>query len=482
MPLPRLLLGLCLLAACQPGSTKLDDDQHTGGVDDDTGERDSGSPLGDSVSELSARLHDEILSIVYVSWTQSAETGPVHVEYSFDEGEWLSTPEQEGTVGSHEQIVLGVPYGMELSWRLVAGGSSVDGPAITTGAAPRTLPGVVVSMADEARWDTSGGFVLTSVSTEDPGMSLTPSFYVVFLDRQGRYVWAVPADEGSWTLFQKVSRDGKAILYDDSLFWTEFDGGVDSRVHRIHIDGREERSWDTPGLSHAFDDLSEDTLAWFASGTGNDVLKRTVGSQPAETLWDCRDWVETTDMPPGGRNGEAVCGTNSLTWDPELGTYMVSLWTQEAVVELDAETLDALWYACPDNGTGYTLEGEEGEWVWQHEAYLVAPDRMLLSSGVGQARGGGFDYTAAYEYEIDREAGTLSLVWSYTSPEEFAARFKGAAHRLPGGNTLHAYGSAGGLQEITPAGDVVWRVQFDGDDPTWTGRGWLVDDLYGLGG
>lgn len=497
-PLPFLLpLPTLLLAACGAGTVKdlgetgdtdgTSDTSDSGGTDsggtdsgDSADSADTGTPTGDAVSDLAIRLHTTIPSITYASWTQRSATDEVWVEYTIDGSTWDATPHTAGTTGAHEQIVLGVPYATPLTWRLVVatGGAEtrVDGPGITTGAAPANLPEVDLEVADPAGWDPDGRFLLTSVSEEEPLVSQEPRFWVVMLDRQGRYVWAIPADPASWTIFPKPSRDGTSILYDDSLFWTAWDGGAESVVHQVAIDGTELRRWETPGLSHAFDDLSDDTIVWFETGRGNEILMESVGEADPVVLWSCSDWVRTSDIARHPENPNAeVCGTNGLAWNEDDDTFTVSLWSHETVVEVGHDG-EVLWYADPNGRHGYSVQPSGTVWSWQHEAHLVDGDRLLLSSGVGATRDGSFEATATYEFQLDRDAGTLELVFSYES--DWVARYKGAAHLTPNGNFVHSYGSAGGVREITPDGELVWAARFLRPDQTWSGRAWWLPDLY----
>lgn len=490
------ILLVLLLVGCGPASVKgLGDDTGTPGHDsadtsdsaDTTDSADTsdtahtGETASEAVSDLAVRLHPSIASVVYVSWTQVRETVPVHVEYTYADGETGVTPSMPGTVGAHEQILLGIPYATPVTWRVVVeeDGGEAEGPGITTGPVPSALPDILLDTADDARWEPTGRYLLTSVSTDDPSMSHEPGFWVTLVDRQGRYVWAIPADPGSWTLFAKPSRDGTTILYDDDLFWTSFDGGVDSAVHQIKLDGSELRTWETPGLAHAYDDLSADTIAWARSGNRDDQLVISAGDAEARLVWSCLDWIYTSDIARSPDNpSQEQCGSNALSYNEDRDTYTISLWSHETVLELDGTSGEVLWYADPHTNHGYDLAGGSPVWEWQHEVQNLSEDRLLLSSGVDPQRDGSFRATAAYEYEIDHTDGTLTLVWSYTSEPEFAARFKGGVRRLSGGNTLQYYGSAGGVKEITPESDVVWQVRFDGRETTWTGRSYWLDDLY----
>lgn len=431
------------------------------------------APAGPAVADLAARVDDSLTSVVWVSWNQLVEAESVHVEYSFDEGIVETTPALPGLVGPHEQIVLGVPYDTPLTWRVVSGADpAVEGPAITTGAIPTTLPDLVLDTAVESAWDPADRFMLTSVSGEDPWSSNRPGFWVVLIDRKGRYVWAVAPDAESWTFFPKASRDGRAILFEESFFWTQFDEGANSMVHRIRLDGTEDRVWATPGLAHSFDDLAEDTIAWFSSGEKGENLVVSEGDAEPRTLWDCPAWLVTSDLDRGD------CGANAIFWNEDRNTYTVSLWSHETVLEWDAVSGDVLWYADPNGGHGYTVSPVEATWLWQHEAQLLAPDRLLLSSGVYPLPGGDYGATAAYEYQINHIARSMELVWSYVSEPEFAANFKGSVHRQENGNTLQCYGSAGGVKEITPEGEVVWQIRMEARQDIWAGRASWMGDLY----
>ena len=467
------LVPLLLVAACSGGGVRRDDDS---GADSTT------IDAAGTVNDLSARLHDAIGSVVYVSWQQIVASDTVSVAYRFEGETWLETPAKPGQLGPHEAIVLGIPYATPLQWRVVvrdgAVADDVDGPAITTGAQPSALPTIALGVVDEGSWDPAGRFLLTSVSAEQPMQSNTPSFWVTLIDRQGRYVWAIPANERSWTLYAKPSRDGTTLLYDDDLFWTSFDPNADSVVHQIRLDGSEVRRWEVSGMAHAFDDLSEDTIAWNRTEGDDDVVVVSEGSAAPVPIWSCRDWLTTVDLADtSGNPSDAHCGSNALSYNEDRGTYTVSLWSHETVLEFDAASGAVLWFADPGGGNGYTVP-TEGVWHWQHEAQLLSADRLLLSSGFNPDSRGSFAGTASYEYLIDHATGSLTLVWSYVSEPEFAAQFKGGVCRLPGGNTLAYYGSAGGVKEITPAGDVPWQIQFDENYDVWSGRSYFLDDLY----
>src|SRR5687767_6943761 len=69
------------------------------------------------VSDVSWRLHDTIESLAYVAWTQD-NPGSVRLEYRFEGEDWLSSPEVAREAGTHEQILLGIPFDTQVSWQL----------------------------------------------------------------------------------------------------------------------------------------------------------------------------------------------------------------------------------------------------------------------------------------------------------------------------------------------------------------------------
>ena len=92
-----------LTLACTPDVGGPKDSESIDTHDTDSAEEDTSGGTGgdtasdtdvvaaDALSDLSARLHDTIPSIVYVSWTQRVETDTVRVEYAFDGGDLLAT-------------------------------------------------------------------------------------------------------------------------------------------------------------------------------------------------------------------------------------------------------------------------------------------------------------------------------------------------------------------------------------------------------
>ncbi len=96
-------------------------------------------------------------------------------------------------------------------------------------------------------------------------------------------------------------------------------------------------------------------------------------------------------------------------------------------------------------------------WAWGQGVLSGPHDATLLNNGHILV----FDNGLARKWSRVLEIDPLKneIVWSYEAPDrrEFFSSTRGAAQRLPGGNTLIAESSKGRIFEVTPKGDVVWE-------------------------
>lgn len=83
-------------------------------------------------------------------------------------------------------------------------------------------------------------------------------------------------------------------------------------------------------------------------------------------------------------------------------------------------------------------------------------------------------FSRAVEYDIDEEAGTATLVWSYDQGQEVFGVFTGSVQRLDDGNTLIGWGTASPVAtEVDASGTKLWELTAaapDGNDDYWTYR------------
>jgi hypothetical protein len=424
-------------------------------VDDDTTFSD------DLVQDVSWQVHEEIGSLIVVSWEQSAGA-VVHVEFQIDD-EWLASPSRDLDEGTHQELLLGVPYDHDVTFRVLAAPATGD-----------TWTGdEQVAHTDEA----PQGVFTSSLLTSDPSGSEPTLNYVVLalagsrgwtviVDRSARLVWASQTPPMFTSLYSRLSHDGTDILVDHNSYWQAFDDGAASQVQRLKIDGTVVATYDTPGLHHPFTELADGSIVWPAvSGNTENVKKRTPAGD-IESLWSCQDFHQDVGI-------QNYCGSNTLTWNEADDTFLLSLYSDETIVEFDHATGQTLRYFGHAPG-GWQFDPPESAFYWQHGGHFTAAGTLLTSSHAT----GNSDECVVREYSLDETNEVLHEVWNFGVGLGVAGDAMGEVHRLPGGNTLHNYGTGARLREVTPDGTVVWDVQWAGYPDL--GRTTPLEDLYDL--
>ncbi len=428
----------------------------------DTGDSSQPHPDPISITDLSWRLHDEIESMVYVTWQQSGEA-QVHVEYSFDQGQWLSSPTIDAAKGGHQQLLLGIPYDMDVQWRVVPQtGDTVDGEPLTTGAIPSGSSGMPVPHlleADPKAWLPTGNYLLCSINSQ-VGAWTDGTYWTFIMDRDARIVWAHAAPDEHWTIYAQVSVNGDYILWDEGTSWPDFDYGAGSTIHRWYLDAEIDEI-STPGFHHAFVQLPNENLVWgsWYNTVGESLIEKSPGSDEQQVIWNSsEDWIPDDVV------------SNGLFYSSSTDTFLYSFYTNNTVVELDHGTGETLWWAGDQEG-GYDFEPADSQFNWQHGVSYTDAGTLLLSTA-DQSR----ETTMVREYEVDHENAQLHEIWNY-DPDVYAAT-NGDAWRLDNGDTLHIIGSAGQIIEVDSNGDYVWHVTFN--SVRLLGRGEFIEDLYNL--
>ncbi|MEZ4238070.1 MAG: hypothetical protein R3F59_18375 [Myxococcota bacterium] len=424
------------------------------------------------VRDFDFHVHDSVNSLVYVTWDQQYAR-PAHVEFSIDEGEWLSTPSVDRAVGPNEQLVVGVPYDTDAQWRVVIDGEDLepfDGGTLHTGILSPAFPrGQLIPAAnDPSAWQPGDRYLLTSIS-QDPNDWGGGWYWAYIMDRKARVVWAQRAPDQHWTLFAQVAQSGDHLLIDESTAWADFDEGRDSVVHRTWLD-QEIEAVATPGLHHEFVQLPDGTLAWGsqAHGGGEALCTKAPGAAEEEVIWTVtEDW-------PQGQGGWGGPESNGMFYDADTDTFLYSWYTNNSIVEVDHATGTSLWWAGDASG-GYDFVPASSQYAWQHGISYTDAGTLLVSSEY-RPPSGGPTHTWLLEYEVDHTNHQLRLVWSNDSGAR--ADTNGQAWRLANGNTLHVVGSAGVVREVGPDDRDVWRVEYG--NHYLLGHGQFIDDLYAL--
>ncbi len=417
----------------------------------------------EEVSGLWSEVLEEVGSVVKVGWVQNVPAD-VWVQYAFDEGVWLSSPARTLAAGSHEELLLGIPYGEAVTWQL-----SIDGKLTTprmevTDDPPGKMPVPELGTSDPSRFEPSMQFVYTAVN--EAGANFGGRWWVMFVDRQGRVVWARRTDVERVALHPRPSWDGRTLLMEQNSYWGALDGGVSSQIQRLTIDGTVLQTWDTPGLHHPYMEKPNGALVYahMYGPYADDTLDVIAPDGTRTELFSCDAFLSSIDQP-------GYCGSNTVSYDEASNRFLFSLYSTDAVVEVDADTGQATRWFGQLNGA-YVFEPEESTFWWQHGGYWTAEGTLLLSTRVSEA---GHE-TVVREYVADDTTGTLAEVWNFGVGLGVYGAEMGEAHRLAGGNTLHNYGTNARLREATPEGEVVWELFWPNDQDI--GRSTPISDLY----
>jgi hypothetical protein len=478
----RLAPLVVLAVACdKDGShpTDTEDTDVASDTDTDTdtdvpADTDTDTTVPGDLTDVSSRLHETYPTIVIVSWTQASDAS-VHVEYSFDAGVWLSSPVRELPAGPHEELLLGIPYGMTATWKIVAveADTTVTTPEATidTAPVPPTLPTAVIGASDPAGWDATTPYFFVGL-VEDGG-DFGGRWWAILMDRQGRAVWGTRSSLSMIHMHPRITWNQDALLLDQNNYWGDFgSGGVDSSVSKMQIDGTVLETWMTPGLHHDYTDMPDGSLAYGAIelGYGDEHLVVLHPDGTSEVLFSCDDFLKDI-----GEVNTNDCGSNTLSYNETTNQFLFSLFIVETIVEIDATT------GVYDKWFGHVL----GSWdfdppqsiFWYQHGGYVTPEGTLITSTHTEDRPPGGE-NVAREYTFDEAATTLHNTATYGLGDGVYGDQMGEAHKLVNGNVLLNYGTLARLREYQPDGTVVWDIWWPGSSDV--GRSAPVHDLYAL--
>ena len=450
----------CLGLACpDEGDDDAQGDDDTTATDDDADDDDSGV-TGDALANVQWQVHPEIGSVIVVTWDQFGGAA-VRVEFQVDE-DWLSSPTRELDAGEQQELLLGVPYDHEVTFRLVAdrGGEIWTSPELTahTDEAPQGVFLSALVSADATSWEPTMEYVVATVSWNRG--------WTVIIDRDGRLVWATVAPQGRTSLYSRPSYSRTDILVDHNSYWAIYDNGAASQIVRMKIDGSVVETYDTPGLHHPFVELADGALVWGAAVGYMETVEKLPPGGAQESLWSCQDFHDEIGVVN-------YCQSNTLFWNEADDTFLISLYSDETIVEFDHATGETVRYFGHMPGA-WTFDPPDSAFHWQHGGHYTDAGTLITSSHVTANS----DECVVREYALDEPDETLEEIWSYGVGLGVEAGEMGEVHRLPGGNTLHNYGTGGRLKEVTPDGTVVWEVLWAGN--LELGRTTPLQSLYDL--
>jgi hypothetical protein len=431
---------------------------------------DSGPVLPDHalVSDVTVTVHDQVSTILIVTWNQEEAVEGGWLEFTFEDDEWFTSPEKPLAAGPQREVILGVPSETTVQFHICNRyGDQViyskEEYSGTTGSLPAgfvepTLISYDPLIASPER------FMLGSV---DMGSSwYYGPFWTFIVDRQARVVWYRRTSDSRLSLFVQVAADGTHILVDGSTYYV-WDPSVEPSIERLTLDLVYDDDTVLPSYGFTFDEIDGGTIL-YQNGSDELVARDSSGSET--TLWSCPTYARSAGF------SAYTCMPNSIIWTPGVNTLLWSMFENDTVVEVDLDTRTVLRQFGQLPGS-YTFDPPSSVLDYMHFPSWT-PDGTLLSSTHVRGSPG---IQREREYTVDDATETFTNVWTFGEDEDYYATYAGEAQRLADRNTLISYGTDGAVVEATYDMDVAWN--FEWSDPRHTlliGHLTLIDDLYAL--
>lgn len=458
--LAGLLAATLCCVGCPDGDDDGADDDDTAGQDDDSTGDDDTTGEADPVEGVTWEVHGEIGSLIIVRW-QQLSAGATQVEFRIDD-DWLASPTRELDAGPQQELLLGVPYDHDVTFQLSVDtggeGWTSEEQVAHTDAAPQGVFLSSLLTSEPDGWEPTMHYVIAAVAWNRG--------WTVIIDRQARLVWAHQTPWGFTSLYSRPSYDGCDILVDHNSYWSQFDDGEASQIQRMKIDGSVVATYDTPGLHHPFVELDEGSLVWGAADGNRETVEKLTPAGNQESIWSCQDFHDALGI-------QSYCQSNTLFWNEADDTFLFSLYSDETIVEFDHASGETLRYFGHLPGA-WEFDPQDSAFHWQHGGHFTEAGTLITSSHATRDS----DECVVREYSLDEPNQVLQEVWNFGVGLGIEAEVMGEVHRLPGGNTLHNYGSGGRLREVTPDGTLVWEVMWEGQ--LELGRSTPLDGLYEL--
>jgi hypothetical protein len=180
--------------------------------------------------------------------------------------------------------------------------------------------------------------------------------------------------------------------------------------------------------------------------------------------WDAMDHIPLSETDPA-RWASALSSDpvdpyhmNSVEWDGD--GYVVSLRHLDSIFKIDKATGGIVWKlgGAPHSESLAFANDPYNNFGGQHDARIL-PDGTLTvhDNGTGRNRP-----PRAARYRIDPLARTATLVEQVTDPDAPTSFCCGDARKLPEGDWVMSWGGNPSVTEMTPAGDRIFRLTFDG--------------------
>jgi hypothetical protein len=453
---------------------------------DDAGPGDAGiSPLSLTASP---NPNSVLSGIARVQWTMPLTSIRVRVS-SGASTQWTPAHAVAGESGS--LVIPLLPLQAQTTYTAVAVGTDSTGGTISsdvssfkTGPLPSLVP--LFDVADGGT--PSPGNTLISVLAAG---GLVTTDYLTVTDSTGAPVWYYAADsrlagdfqqqpDGTFTMAVLDSSEALAGLDDSLVIYRQVDvlgarlalwaaqdvPDASPPVSVVGTDGHDLRIQPNgDALLFGFVSQTMDMTAWGGVADAQvvaNVLERITPTGFVTFSWNAFSYLDVANIDPasGSVTGPNVDFTHGNSIDVMAdGNYLLGMRNLSQLLKIDSSTGAVLWKLGGKDGQFAFLNDPLGGFSCQHGGReLPNGDIILFDDGNGHSP----PRSRAVEYQLDTTAMTATLVWSAEDNPPLFSYILGYAQRLPNSNTLISYGTALHIQEVDPAGNILWDLS----DPT----------------
>lgn len=464
------------------------------------------SGLGD-LPDLQITEGELVPTTVALSWTTGA-SGRSWVEYGLDASLSQRTP-ATAPGEAHEVRLVGLKPQHSYHWRAIT--ELGDGTLLQTGIntlqippPPQGLPRLTASVSDP-RATVASGYLVTTLIEADGG-------WVVVLDGDGDVVWwydtghegAIPPDLvgltppgwGGHTLpitsrYDAATHSILVSFYDGDQ---QLDVATFRRIPLAALRAEEIVTTRTELGHHDFVyHPGEGTVAWLAyqvepfegaRWAADAILETPEGARSSGAVSAVWSWHDDSGAEPElfdelQRSFASDIAelewthSNSLMYDPGSGAYFVMSKFLDCLVKIDRATGRGDWVLGGPH-SDFTLSSGQPVWtglrgsaLWSHghmselwhdpeqgTGGFVVFDNGYYHPGLG----GGEGWSRISEYRFDERTRTVDKIWEHAEPDGAFTPLMGDVRRLPGGTYLVGWSTLGRIEEITDAGEVLWRT------------------------
>lgn len=255
-----------------------------------------------------------------------------------------------------------------------------------------------------------------------------------------------------WWMQAPISEVSRLLMSDDGKHFYAMSlnvaGKMPGHLLKISVDGLEVESIELPNAHHDFTLTPDGGIVFIKkSEDGCDEIVKRSSDGSFTTIYRVAD-AFAGDLSRG--TTEDRCHTNSIHYNAHDDSFTFSVLNMNCYVKVSAAG-ELEWVL---GGDFSHFTGDGAEWDREHGHHWLGDDRLVLFSNGSPADDG----SLALEVELDHDARVSTRVFRYEGGESSAVL--GDVQRLPNGNTLVAYSTAGVIHEVDPTGALVREIRW----------------------